>query len=79
MNISAVTSIETGLALSSAADDGAETANTIRRQLGADGFAFIQRSKRNRLSQLLSEIYVDKRKDKLVAKLEEARSLISSL
>jgi hypothetical protein len=78
-NISAVSSIEYGLSLASAADDGAETASTIRRQLGADGFTFIQRSKKDRLNQLLSQIYVDKRKDNLVAALEEARSLISSL
>jgi hypothetical protein len=79
MNVSAVNSIETGLSLSSAADDGSEIANTIRRQLGADGYTFIQRSKRDRLAQLLSELYVDKRKENLVARLEEARKIASSI
>jgi hypothetical protein len=78
-NISAVSSIETGLALSSAADDGQEIASTIRRQLGSDGFTIVQKSKKLRLNQLLNDIYVDKRKDSLVSKLDEARSLIASL
>lgn len=79
MNVSVINSIETGLALSSAADDGAEIANTIRRQLGADGFTLIQKAKRNRLAELLDEIYVDKRKEKVVTALEEARKLAHSL
>lgn len=79
MNVSVINSIETDLALSSAADDGAEIANTIRRQLGADGFALIQKAKRARLNELLNEIYVDKRKERLVTALEEARKLASSL
>jgi len=78
-NVPAIDSIRGALASTTNADSGGVVANVIRRRLGLDGYTLVQKTKKQKLQELLDRIYVDKRKTHLVEALEEARKLVNSL